>query len=110
MIKNNYTNRWGEYGFYYYRNYFSNIIYNLICYSKKLVIYTIKSKKFRVINEDFYKMQLGLSVVNSLFVLINSYIYDKVNEPMGFLLFTSMFWGINYLIKYSAILKVYATK
>ena len=55
-------------------------------------------------------MQLGLSVVNSLFVVINSYIYDKVNEPMGFLLSTSMFWGINYLIKYSAVLKGYATK
>lgn len=86
------------------------IIYNLICYSKKLVIYTIKSKNFRVINEDFYKMQLGLSVVNSLFMTINIYILDKVNEPMGYLLLISIFWGINYLIKYSAVLKGYATK
>ena len=86
------------------------IIYNLICYSKKLVIYTIKRKNFRVINEDFYKIQLGLCVVNSLFMTINIYIYDKVNEPMGYLLFFSMFWGINYLIKYSTVLKGYATK
>ena len=86
------------------------IIYNLICYSKKLVIYTIKSKNFRVINEDFYKIQLGLSIINSLVMPINIYLYDKVNEPLGVLLFFSMFWGINYLIKYSAILKGYATK
>ena len=48
--------------------------------------------------------------INSLVMPINIYIYDKVNEPMGFLLFISIFWGINYLIKYSAVLKGYATK
>ena len=86
------------------------IIYNLVCYSKKIVIYTIKNKEFRVINENFYKIQLGLSIINSLFITINSYISDKVNYCIGFLLFISMFWGINYLIKFIAVSKGYATK
>ena len=47
---------------------------------------------------------------NNLVMPINIYILDKVNEPMGYLLLISIFWGINYLIKYSAVLKGYATK
>lgn len=86
------------------------VTYNLICYIKKIVIYTIKSEDFNVINENFYKIQLGLSLVNALFMVINSYIADKINNTIGFLLFMSVFWGVNCLIKFIAVSKGYATK
>lgn len=86
------------------------VAYNLICYIKKMVIYTIKNEDFKIINKDFYKIQLGLSLINALCMVINSYIADKISNTIGFLLFMSVFWGINYLIKFIAISKGYATK
>ncbi|MCR1952429.1 MULTISPECIES: hypothetical protein [Clostridium] len=83
------------------------IVYNFICFSKKKIIYSVKIEDFRIINEDFFKLQLILSCINALFVSINAYIADRINYTIGFLLFISIFWGINYLIKFVAKLKGY---
>ncbi|WP_242863310.1 hypothetical protein [Clostridium botulinum] len=42
------------------------IIYNIVYYFKKKVIYTIKDKNFIVINDEFFKIQLILSLLNSI--------------------------------------------
>jgi hypothetical protein len=86
----------------------SFVIYNTVYYFNKKVIYTIKDKNLVVINNKFFKIQLCLSCVNSILITIVVYVWDKFNNPFSFLLFMLTFWGINYLIKFIAILKKYA--
>lgn len=85
------------------------IIYNIICYFNKKVIYTINNKKFVINNNNFFKIQLILSCINSILISIIVYEWEKHDSKfLGFLLFIVTFWGINYLIKFIAIFKKYA--
>lgn len=84
------------------------VIYNIIYYFNKKVIYTIKKDNFIIINDTFFKIQLFLSCLNAIFVSMVTYYLDKYNSSVGLLLFILIFWGINYLIKFIAILKKYA--
>lgn len=86
----------------------SFVIYNIVYYLKKRVIYTIKNKNFVIVNNNYFKIQLFLSCINSIFISIIVLIWDKFNSQLSFLLFVLTFWGINYLIKFIAILKKYA--
>ena len=84
------------------------VIYNIIYYFNKKVIYTIKNKNLVIINNKFFKIQLCLSCVNSILIAIVVYAWDKFDSSFSFLFFMLTFWGINYLIKFIAILKRYA--
>ncbi|NFL38673.1 hypothetical protein [Clostridium botulinum] len=84
------------------------IIYNIVYYFKKKVIYTIKDKNFIVINDEFFKIQLILSLLNSICISIVVYAWDKYNLKSGILFFILIYWGINYLIKIIGISKKYA--
>lgn len=84
------------------------VIYNIVYYFKKKVIYTIKDKNFIIIDDKFFKIQLSLSFLNSILVSIVIYASDKYNLSFCLLLFILIYWGINYLIKFSAILLKYA--
>ena len=84
------------------------VIYNMIYYFNKKVIYTIKDKNFIIVNDKFFKMQLFFSCLNAILVSIVIYFWDKYNSSLCLLFFILIFWGINYLIKFSAILKKYA--
>ncbi|CAI3193726.1 hypothetical protein CNEO3_290063 [Clostridium neonatale] len=53
-------------------------------------------------------MQLFFSCLNAILVSIVIYFWDKYNSSLCLLFFILIFWGINYLIKFSAILKKYA--
>jgi len=88
----------------------SFVIINIVYYFNKEVIYTIKDKNLVIINDKFFKIQLCLSCVNSILIAIEVYMQEKFNYhyPFGLLLFLLTFWGINYLIKFIAILKKYA--
>ena len=86
----------------------SFIIYNIVYYFNKKVIYSIKDKNLVVINNKFFKIQLCLSCINAILITIVVYVWDKFDSPFGLLLFIVTFWGINYLIKFIAILKKYA--
>ena len=86
----------------------SFVIINIVYYFNKQVIYTIKDKNLVIINDKFFKIQLCLSCVNSILIAIEVYMQEKFNYPFGLLLFLLTFWGINYLIKFIAILKKYA--
>lgn len=84
------------------------VIYNIVYYLKKKVIYTIKNKNLVIVDNNYFKVQLFLSFINSIFISIIVGIWDKLNSQTCFLLFILTFWGINYLIKFIAILKEYA--
>lgn len=84
------------------------VIYNIVYYFNKKVIYTIKDMNLVIINNKFFKVQLCLSCLNSVLITIVVYVWDKFDYPFGLLLFLITFWGINYLIKFIAILKKYA--
>lgn len=84
------------------------VIYNIVCYFSKKVIYSIKCKNLVIINNKFFEIQLCLSCINSILIAIIVYMWDKFHSPLGYLLFILTFWGINYLIKFIAILKKYA--
>lgn len=86
------------------------IIYNLFCYYNGKIIYTINNKDLKVIDKKFFKLQLGMSIVNSILVSISIYITERINTIGGYLLFILIFWGINHLIKYIAVVKQYITK
>lgn len=84
------------------------VIYNIVYYLKKKVIYTIKNKNFVIVNNNYFKVQLLLSCINSILISIIVRMWDKLNSQIYFLLFILTFWGINYLIKFISILKEYA--
>lgn len=82
--------------------------YNITYYFKKKVIYTIKDKNFIIIDEKFFELQLYLSFLNAILVSVLVYFVDKYNFSSGLLFLMAVYWGINYLIKFGAILKKYA--
>lgn len=81
---------------------------NIVYYFDKKVIYTIKDKNFVVIKNNFFRIQLCLSCINSILMTIEAYVWDKFHSPFGYLLFLLTFWGINYLIKFITISLKYA--
>lgn len=67
------------------------VIYNIVYYFNKKVIYTIKDKNLVVINNKFFKIQLCLSCVNAILITIIVYLWDKFEYQSGFLLFILTF-------------------
>ncbi|SEW34466.1 hypothetical protein SAMN05421659_11168 [[Clostridium] fimetarium] len=83
------------------------IIYNIICYFKENVIYSIRKVNLVIINHNFFKIQLYLSCVNAVVLTIIIYVWDKFDLRFFFVPMSITFFGINYLIKYIARLKKY---
>ncbi|KJZ92472.1 hypothetical protein ClosIBUN22A_CONTIG169g03521 [Clostridium sp. IBUN22A] len=59
------------------------IIYNIICYLKRKVIYTINDSSLVIVDDRFFKLQLSLSLLNSLLVSVVVYIWEKQNLKFG---------------------------
>ena len=83
------------------------IIYNIIYYFKKKVIYTIKSEDFVIVSDDFFKIQLYLSCINAMLISIIVFVWGKFDSQYIALPVILTFWGINYLIKYISRIKKY---
>jgi len=83
------------------------IIYNIICYFKENVIYSIRKDDLVIINHNFFKIQLYLSGVNAVALTIIIYVWDKFDLRFFFVPMAITFFGINYLIKYIARFKKY---
>jgi len=83
------------------------IIYNIIYYFNKKVIYTIKNNNFVIVSNDFFKIQLYLSCVNAILISIIVFVWDKFDFEFIALPVLLVFWGINYLIKYIIKVKKY---
>lgn len=76
------------------------IVYNLICYKKRKMIYTINQDRYYVLNNNYFKTQLIFGMINSIFLIMFSlYCYLIIGE-MG--LFTLgliiIFWGLNFTL------------
>ena len=83
------------------------IIYNVIYYFKKKVIYTIRKEDFIIVNDDFFKIQLFFSCTNAILISIIVFVWGKSDSRYISLPVIAIFWGINYLIKYISRVKRY---
>ena len=81
------------------------ITYNIYCYKKKKVIYTIRKNDFKVIDDRFYAIQLSISIFNSICLTVIAY---NLKLDYMVLLYLAVFWLINYAIKWISIGKKYA--
>ncbi len=87
-------------------------MYNIRCFITKKPIYFIKSKnkKIIILNDNFFKMQLMFSIINSVLLIIISIIFSVCFYKyilMYISIFISIFMLMNYLIKSISIKKEY---
>lgn len=84
-------------------------LHNIYCYKKNKVIYAINSNSFVIIDDKYFSLQLGISIINSISLLILSINYSYFKISSGYTLcFLLVFWLFNYMLKGIAILKKYA--
>ena len=88
------------------------IAYNIISFYKKKIIFSIncKDKEIYILNDEFFKLQLYFSIINSSILIILSIIfinffYKYVLMYISFCIF--IFLIINYLIKIISLNKKY---
>ena len=80
------------------------LIYSIISYKKKRIIYTIRNKKINVLKDDYYKIQLLFCLFNCILLILESLIiYNKININLFVSYYLVTFWAINYLLKFIAI-------
>ncbi len=80
------------------------LIYSVISYKKKSVIYTIRNEKIKVLKDDYYKIQLLFCVFNCILLILESVIiYNNTNTSLFMCYYIATFWVVNYLLKFIAI-------
>ena len=79
------------------------LIYSIISYKKKRIIYTILNEKEKIIvlKDDYYKIQLLFCVFNCILLILESIIIYNTRFFICYYLAT--FWIVNYLLKFMAI-------
>lgn len=86
------------------------LIYSIISYKKKSIIYTIRSEKISVIKDDYYKMQLSFCIFKCILLILGGVIiYNKVSINLFISYYLSVFWLVSYLLKFIAIKMKYLT-
>ena len=89
------------------------LIYSIISYKKKSIIYTIRNEKekINVLKDDYYKMQLLFCVFNCILLILESVIiYNNSNTSLFVCYYLATFWIVNYLLKFIAIKMKYLNK
>ena len=86
------------------------LIYSIISYKKKRIIYTILNEKEKIIvlEDDYYKIQLLFCVFNCILLILESIIIYNTRFFICYYLAT--FWIVNYLLKFMAIKMKYLNK
>lgn len=86
------------------------LIYSIISYKKKRIIYTILNEKEKIIvlKDDYYKIQLLFCVFNCILLILESIIIYNTRFFICYYLAT--FWIVNYLLKFMAIKMKYLNK
>lgn len=57
------------------------IIYNLICYKKRKMIYAINKDRYYILKNDYFKTQLIFGIVNSIcLIMFSVYCYAIIKE------------------------------
>ena len=87
------------------------LIYSIISYKKKRIIYTIRNENINVLKDDYYKMQLLFCVFNCILLVLESVIiYNDSNASLFLCYYVATFWIVNYLLKFIAIKMEYLNK
>ena len=86
------------------------LIYSIISYKKKRIIYTILNEKEKIIvlKDDYYKIQLLFCVFNCILLILESIIIYNTRFFICYYLAT--FWIVNYLLKFMALKMKYLNK
>jgi len=80
------------------------LIYSIISYKKKSIIYTIRNKNINVLKDDYYNLQLLFCVLTCILLILGSLIiYNKVHINLFVSCYVGTFWLLNYLLKFIAI-------
>ena len=80
------------------------LIYSIISYKKKNIIYTIRSEKINVSKDNYYNLQLLFCVSNCILLILESVaIYNKTNTTLFVCYYLVTFWVVNYLLKFIGI-------
>ncbi len=80
------------------------LVYSIISYKKKSIIYTIRNEKINVLKDDYYNLQLLFCVFNcTLLILESVIIYNKTNTSLFVCYYLATFWVVNYLLKFISI-------
>ena len=80
------------------------LVYSIISYKKKSIIYTIRNEKINVLKDDYYNLQLLFCVFNCILLVLESVIiYNKTNTSLFVCYYLATFWIVNYLLKFISI-------
>lgn len=80
------------------------LIYSIISYQNKNIIYTVRNEKLSVIKSDYYKIQLLFCIANCTLLILESIIaYNMKNTNLFLFYYLATFWLVNYLLKFISI-------
>lgn len=87
------------------------LVYSIISYKNKSIIYTISNENISVLKDDYYNLQLLFCVFNCILLILESVIiYNNTNTPLFVSYYLATFWIVNYLLKFIAIKMKYINK
>lgn len=82
------------------------VIYNLICFWRKKIIYTISNPNLCIVDDKYFKLQLIISMLNTIILTFGGILSSlSKNKEMALILVVIIFWIINYFLKWIAISK-----
>lgn len=84
------------------------LIYSLIAYKKKFIIYTIKNNKIRVKKDSYYILQLLFCIINCILLVFESVMTIKSISFFA-CYYVATFWLMNYLLKFVSIKMKYVS-
>lgn len=84
------------------------LIYSLIAYKKKFIIYTIKNNNIRVTKDSYYILQLLFCIINCILLIFESVMTIKSISFFA-CYYVATFWLMNYLLKFVSIKMKYVS-
>ena len=84
------------------------LIYSLMAYKKKFIIYTIKNNNIRVTKDSYYILQLLFCIINCILLIFESVMTIKSISFFA-CYYVATFWLMNYLLKFVSIKMKYVS-
>lgn len=84
------------------------LIYSLMAYKKKFIIYTIKNNNIRVTKDSYYILQLLFCIINCILLVFESVMTIKSISFFA-CYYVATFWLMNYLLKFVSIKMKYVS-
>lgn len=80
------------------------LVYSIMSWKNKKMIYTIQSEKISVLKDKYYNLQLWFCVLNCiLLILCSVFMRDKANTAFFVSCYLCIFWVVNYSLKFIGI-------